>query len=85
MNISSAAVGDVVVAYTLTGTAVNGTDYNNLSGSLTIDNATTSEVITIVVSDDSITEDNETVIITLDNVTSGTGQISSLNNCQHHD
>ena len=80
VNISSAAVGDVVVAYTLTGTAVNGTDYNNLSGSLTIDNATTSEVITIVVSDDSITEDNETVIITLDNVASGTGQISSLNN-----
>ena len=80
INISSAAVGDVVVAYTLTGTAVNGTDYNNLSGSVTIDNATTSETITIVVSDDTITEDNETVIITLDNVTSGTGQISSLNN-----
>ena len=80
VTISSAAVGDVVVAYTMTGTAVNGTDYNNLSGSFTIDNATTTEVITIVVSDDSITEDNETVIITLDNVTSGTGQISSLNN-----
>ena len=80
VNISSAAVGDVVITYTLTGTAVNGTDYNNLSGSVTIDNATSSETITIVVSDDSITEDNETVTITLDNVTSGTGQISSLNN-----
>ena len=80
VNISSPASGDVVVAYTLTGTAINGTDYNSLSGSLTIDNTSSSETLTIVVSDDSITEDNETVIITLDNVTSGTGQISSLNN-----
>jgi len=52
--------------YTIGGTAINGTDYGSLSGSVIFDaGSATSRSINISVIDDSIVEGNETVILTL--------------------
>ena len=72
----TATGGNIVVAYTVGGTATSGSDYTALSGSVTIDNGTSSKVLTIPVLDDSVDEDNETVVITLSSITSGTAQLS---------
>lgn len=79
---SPAAAGDIIVAYNVGGTATSGTDFTALSGSITIDNGTSSKVLTIPVLDDSVDEDNETVVITLSSITSGIAQISTTDNSQ---
>ncbi|SFZ93451.1 mannan endo-1,4-beta-mannosidase [Flaviramulus basaltis] len=53
------------VSYTVSGTATNGEDFETISNSLTIPANTLSSVIAINVLDDNISEDNETIIITL--------------------
>ena len=45
---TTAAVSDTVIDYTVTGTATEGTDYDNLSGTVTITAGTTSETIDII-------------------------------------
>ncbi len=56
----------LIVTYTITGTAVGGTDYTALSGSVTFaaDDADTD--VTVTVTNDSTVEDTETVTVTLD-------------------
>jgi Calx-beta domain len=68
---SKVSAVDTVIAYTVTGTATSGTDYTALSGSVTILAGATTATITIPVIDDAIVEGNETVIVTLNSVTSG--------------
>ncbi|WP_071189162.1 Calx-beta domain-containing protein [Trichormus sp. NMC-1] len=58
------------VNYTITGTATNGTDYLQLTGTATFAPGSNTTTITVTPTDDFIFEGNETVILTL---TSGTG------------
>ncbi len=68
----SAASGvNTVIAYSVSGTATSATDYTALSGTVTIPAGSTTATITIPVIDDAVVEGNETVIITLTSITSG--------------
>lgn len=57
----------LTVAYTLGGTATNGVDYSELSGTVEIPAGQTSATITITPLDDSLIEGDETVVLTLAN------------------
>jgi uncharacterized repeat protein (TIGR01451 family) len=58
--------------YSVTGTATNGVDYNNLTGTATIEAGKTSVDIVVTPVDDTLGEGSETVTLT---ITSGTGYI----------
>jgi hypothetical protein len=62
--------GSVTVNYTLSGTAINGTDYTLRNGVVTIGNGNISANVVITPTDDSFYEGNETVTLT---VTPGIG------------
>jgi hypothetical protein len=64
--------GAYVINYTLSGTAINGIDYNSLSNSIMIPLGQTSVTLPINVIDDTLLEGNETVILTLN---AGTGYV----------
>jgi hypothetical protein len=61
---------DVTVTYTVTGTASNGTDYAALSGTVVIPATLNKITIPLMVTDDIIIENAETVILTLNAATS---------------
>ncbi|MCL1474937.1 Calx-beta domain-containing protein [Argonema antarcticum] len=61
---------DLKVNYTISGIAINGSDYQTLSGSVTIAAGANSATIPVTAIDDALVEPSETVIATL---TSGTG------------
>ncbi|MBK7030042.1 MAG: tandem-95 repeat protein [Bacteroidales bacterium] len=65
-----------VISYTVSGTAVAGTDYTTLSGTVTIPAGSTTATIDVSVIDDLIVESTETVIATLTAVTSGDADIT---------
>lgn len=75
VNVGTAVVEDTTIAYTITGTAVSGDDYQALSGEVTILAGQTSAPIDITVLDDLDVEGSETVVLTLDNVTAGDANI----------
>ncbi|WP_158563336.1 Calx-beta domain-containing protein [Chitinophaga silvatica] len=58
-------VEDVTVTFTVTGTAINGTDYQTLSGTVKIPAGSNSVPVNVTVKDDKILELTETVIATL--------------------
>ena len=60
---------DIMLDYTVTGTATgSGTDYTLASGTLTIPEGSTNDILTLSgIVDDALDEDNETVIVTLSN------------------
>ena len=60
----------LTVSYAISGTAVNGTDYSTLSGSVAIPATKASATINIAPVDDSLSEDPETVILQLNAGTS---------------
>ena len=74
VDLSAASSQDVTVDYAVTGTATgSGTDYTLANGTLTISAGSTSGTITIAsIVDDSLDEDNETVIVTLSNPSNAT-------------
>ncbi len=74
VNLSAISSKDVTVDYVVTGTATgSGTDYTLTNGTLTISAGSTSGVITIAnIADDSLDEENETVILTLSNPSNAT-------------
>ena len=74
VNLSAVSGKDVTVDYVVTGTATgSGTDYALANGTLTIAAGSTSGTITIEnIADDSLDEQNETVIITLSNANNAT-------------
>ena len=85
VDLSAASSQDVTVNYTVTGTASgSGTDYTLANGTLTISAGSTSGTITIdSIIDDSISEANETIIITLSsptNATLGSDNVHTLYN-----
>ena len=61
---------DIVVDYTVGGDATPGSDYNTLSGSVAISDGQTNASILVTPIDDSLTELDETVVVTL---AAGTG------------
>ncbi|HXV70607.1 MAG TPA: Calx-beta domain-containing protein, partial [Acidimicrobiia bacterium] len=62
---SGSTSGPLTVAYTVTGTATGGSDYQTLDGSVTIGNGQSSATETVTVIDDSEIESAETVVATL--------------------
>jgi hypothetical protein len=62
---SGTTTSALTVNYSLGGTAANGTDYQSLSGSVTIPTASTSVLVTVRPIDDRVVEGDETVILTL--------------------
>ena len=74
VDLSAASSNNISVNYAVTGTATgSGTDYTLADGTLTINAGATSGTITIAgIVDDSSTEGNETVILTLSSPTNAT-------------
>ena len=67
------STADVVVTYTVTGTATSGTDYTAPSGSLTIAAGESSGTITIQTTSDSVLDRGETLIVTLTGASTAAG------------
>jgi hypothetical protein len=63
-------INPLTVNYTITGTAANGTDYLQLTGTATFAAGSTTSTINVTPTDDFIFEGNETVVLTL---ATGTG------------
>ena len=57
--------GSIVVNYTVTGTATNGSDYSALAASVTIPNGSSTVNVTVTPIDDALAEGNETVVLTI--------------------
>lgn len=72
VTLSAASVGDTTVNYSVGGTAVNGTDYTNIPGSIVISNGQTSAIVRIRPINNNIVDGDRSVILTL---TSGTGYV----------
>ena len=67
------ATGQVTVNYaTSDGTATAGTDYTTTSGMLTFSAGTTTQTITVSITDDTLDEDDETFTVTLSNPSGAT-------------
>ncbi|MBS3029307.1 MAG: SBBP repeat-containing protein [Dolichospermum sp. DET50] len=62
----------ITVNYTLSGSATNGTDYSNLTGTVSFAAGASTAIVTVTPTDDNIFEVTETAVLTL---TSGTGYI----------
>jgi Ca2+-binding RTX toxin-like protein len=62
---TGATTADLAVNYTLTGTATNGTDYQNLTGIATFKAGSDKAIIDVNPTDDNIYERNETVTLTI--------------------
>jgi acetyl esterase/lipase len=65
VSVDSAPAADLTVRYTVAGTAVNGTDYAPLSGSVTIPAGQTSATVEVDPVADGVLETAETVYVTL--------------------
>ena len=76
VSIGSPADTDTVVAYTISGTATSGDDFTPLSGTLTILAGNTSATVAVAAIDDSVLENDESVTITLDSITSGDADLT---------
>src|SRR6185369_15245703 len=55
----------LVVNYTMSGTAVNDTDYSTLAGAVTIPSGSSTVTLTIIPKDDPTAEGDETAILTI--------------------
>ncbi|WP_345251326.1 Calx-beta domain-containing protein, partial [Kangiella taiwanensis] len=80
VSLSNPSDTDTVVDISVGGTATAGADYASLVTSVTIPANTTSVNLNVLAIDDSLLEPTETVIVTLDTVTSGNATIGTPNN-----
>ena len=80
VSLSSPSDTDTVVDIVVGGTATSGSDYAALATSVTIPANTTSVNLDVLAIDDSLLEPTETVIVTLDTVTSGNATIGTPDN-----
>jgi hypothetical protein len=78
ITLSQNAVTATTVNFTISGSAVNGTDYNTIAASASIASGASSATVTITPKDDSIFEGDETVTLTLASGTNYT--VSGVNN-----
>ena len=65
VHLSPAPDTTLAVPYTVTGTAVSGTDYTALSGTLTVPASATTATVPVAIVDDTAREGDETVVLTL--------------------
>ena len=65
VNLWPAPTSDITLGYTVGGTATSGSDYEALSGTVTVSAGDTTATIPVVIVDDSAEEDSETVVLTL--------------------
>ena len=65
LNISPAPTAATTVRYGVTGTAVNGTDFSTLFGTVHVAKGVTTVNIPVTITDDSVDDDDETIILTL--------------------
>ncbi|MBL9151784.1 MAG: autotransporter-associated beta strand repeat-containing protein, partial [Verrucomicrobiales bacterium] len=72
VSLSSQSSTDTVVHYTVSGTALSGSDFTPLSGSVTIAAGQMSATIDVTATDDALLESAETVIVTLTGITGDT-------------
>ncbi|MEQ8791449.1 MAG: Ig-like domain-containing protein [Pirellulaceae bacterium] len=70
ISLSSPAAGDVMIGYSVGGTAMSGSDYDYLSGYVTIFSGSSSATVDLTPYSDMETEGDETVVLSL---TSGSG------------
>ena len=70
VNLSPAPQADITVSYGIGGSAVGGSDYTTLSGTVAVPGGATSVDIPVAITDDTANENDETVILTL---TQGSG------------
>ncbi len=75
VSMSNASSTETVISVTISGTGTNGTDYNAIPVSLTIPANTKTAFINVDVKSDLLVEANETVIATINSITSGDPQI----------
>jgi hypothetical protein len=68
---STTSTSNIIVNLASTGTATSGTDYSALASSITIGAGSTSGFKKFTVTNDSSTEGNETIIVSIDSVTGG--------------
>ena len=74
VSLSAASTAQLTVDYALSGTATSGTDYTAPAGTtLTFAANSTSQTITVPVTDDTLDEVSETVVVTLSNPSAATG------------
>src|SRR5438093_1480405 len=71
VSLTQASATDTVISYTVGGTAVSGSDFSPLSGSLTIPKNQLDGTSAVQVLDDALVEGTETVSVTLSAITSG--------------
>ncbi len=76
VTMSNPSDSPTVIAYSVAGSATNGTDFVALSGTITLPAGVTSDTIDITVIDDVIIEGIEDVTIKLTSIISGDAQIS---------
>lgn len=76
VSLSDVSATDTVINYTISGTANNGVDFDQLSGQVTIEAGKVSANIDIDVLSDNIIEGTESVIVQLDSIESGSNQIT---------
>ena len=65
VTLDKAPTSDITVKYTVGGTAAAGSDYTALSGTVTVPKGAKKATIPVTIIDDSVGEDNETVVLTL--------------------
>ncbi|MGD1931348.1 MAG: Calx-beta domain-containing protein, partial [Leptolyngbyaceae cyanobacterium] len=75
VSLAAVASQDTVVSYSVGGTATAGSDYSALSGTVTIIAGQTTAAIAVPVLEDSEGEGDETVVVTLDAITSGDADV----------
>ena len=76
VSITNPSDTDTVISYTVAGDATPGDDYTPLSGTVTILAGQTIATIDVSVLDDILSEPDETVIVTLDAISSGDADIT---------
>ncbi|MBE9044156.1 hypothetical protein IQ255_07010 [Pleurocapsales cyanobacterium LEGE 10410] len=75
ITLGEVADTDTVVSYTVSGTATSNEDYTALSGSVTIPQGNLAATIDVMTIDDSEQEGEESVTVTLDEITAGDSNI----------
>ena len=75
VNLSSVSAIDTIISYSVDGTATANSDYTALSGEVTIPAGQTFATIVVEVLDDQLEEGPESVIVTLDEITSADANV----------
>ena len=65
VSLSPAPAAAITVDYTISGTATAGSDYTTLTGSVSVNSGATTVNIPVTITDDSLDDDDETIILTL--------------------